>query len=171
MRKRWIHAAAVLMAASLLLAACGGDDGGEAEGGGGGETAGDTPAATDEAAYTAVDFGFQGPETLTAGNLSLTLKNDGKEPHMMVFVRLTQGKTIDDVMTFIKEQGIQGPPPPWAKQVKGGINGVGPGKSKTAKVDFSQPGDYAALCFVTSKKNDNKAHAELGMVLPITVEA
>jgi hypothetical protein len=26
------------------------------------------------------------------------------------------------------------------------------------------------MCFITSKKNDNKAHAELGMILPITVE-
>jgi hypothetical protein len=174
MHKRLLQLVALLMAAMMLLAACGGgDDGGGSEAGGGQET-GDAPEGGVEpggtATYTGVDFGFQGPETLPAGEVTLELKNDGKEPHMMAFIELLQGKTIEDVNAYIEKQGLRGPPPPWAKQVKGGVQIAKPGKTGSGKVELT-PGNYLAMCFVTSKANNNKSHAELGMMLPVTVEA
>jgi hypothetical protein len=178
MSKKMLQFIALLMAAMILLAACGGDDDGDSETGGGGEeTTEDASSPEDEGddaggdtvSYTAVDYGFQGPETLPAGEVTLELENEGKEPHMMAFVQLLQGKTIDDVNAFIEKNGLTGKPPSWAKNVKGGIGGVKPGETKTGKVEV-EAGSYVAMCFIPSKKNDGKAHAELGMVYPITVE-
>jgi hypothetical protein len=172
MNKRFLACVALMLSASMLFAACGGDDDGGGTQGGGGDTEETSPpgdgAAGGDNTYTAVDFGFQGPETLPAGKTKLTLKNEGKEPHMMIFIQLLQGKTIDDVMAFIEKNGVQGKPPPWAKQA-GGINPVKPGATKSGGANL-KPGSYVAMCFVTSKKNNNKSHAELGMVYPITVE-
>jgi hypothetical protein len=168
---------ALLMAAMMLLAACGGgDDEGDGGTDAGGQETEDTSspedggdAAGDTAAYTAIDFGYQGPESVPAGEVTIELANEGKEPHMMAFVELLEGKTIDDVNTYIKKEGIAGKPPSWVRQIKGGIAGVKPGATKTGKVEL-EAGEYAALCFIPSKKNDGKSHAELGMVYPITVE-
>jgi hypothetical protein len=176
MHKRLLQLVALLMAAMMLLAACGGgdDENGGTDAGGGDNAAEDSPeddaAAGDTATFTAVDFGFQGPETLPAGEVSLELENEGKEPHMMAFIELLQGKTIEDVNAFIEKNGLQGPPPPWAREVKGGVGVAKPGESKTGKAEL-KPGSYIAMCFVTSKKNDNQPHAALGMIYPITVEA
>ncbi len=173
MHKRFLTLVALLMAAVMLFAACGDDDGGDdTEAGGGDDTEQTSPpddgAATGDTTFTAVDFGFQGPETLPAGQVQLTLENEGKEPHMLALVQLLQGKTIDDVTAFIKKEGVSGKPPSWAKQA-GGIGVVKPGDSKDGGANL-KPGNYVAICFVTSKKNNNKSHAELGMVYPITVE-
>jgi hypothetical protein len=171
MNRRLLASVALMMTAVLLFAACGGDDDGGTQGGGGG---GEEPSAPDggtaggDTTFTAVDFGFQGPETLPPGQTKLTLKNEGKEPHMLALVQLLQGKTIDDVVAFIKKNGVGGKPPSWAKQA-GGIGVAKPGSSKSGGANL-KPGSYVAMCFVTSKKNNNKSHAELGMVYPITVQ-
>jgi hypothetical protein len=175
MHKRSFALVALLLSAALLTAACGGGDGGGGGGGGGGgqqQPPEDKPASG-PLTYTAVDFGFQGPETVATGAAEVTLKNDGKEPHQMIVVQLLQGKTVDDAIKFIKEQGISGPPPPWIKQIRppGIGKPVKPGGSGTGQIGFAKPGNYVALCFVPSKEDKKKSHAELGMVYPITVEA
>jgi hypothetical protein len=172
MHKRFLILVALLMTAVMLFAACGDDEGGgDTETGGGDDTEEPSPpddGAAGDTTFTAVDFGFQGPETLPAGKVKLTLENEGKEPHMLALIQLLQGKTIDDVTAFIKKQGVAGKPPSWAKQA-GGIGVAKPGESKAGGANL-KPGSYVAMCFVTSKKNDNKSHAELGMIYPITVE-
>ncbi len=171
MNKRFLALVALLMAALMLLGACGGDDeGGDTEAGGDEQTSPDDGGATEDATFTAIDFGFQGPETLPAGEqVEVTLENEGKEKHEMALIQLVQGKTIEDVMAFIENEGLEGPPPPWAKQT-GGIPPVDPGTTGSATIDL-KPGNYVAMCFAPSKKNNNKPHAALGMVYPFTVEA
>jgi hypothetical protein len=167
MNKRFLALVALMLSASMVFAACGGDDG-DGDQAGGGDTEETSPpedgAAGGETTFTAVDYGFQGPETLPAGQVKLTLKNEGKQPHMLQLIQLLQGKTIDDVTAFIEKQGVEGKPPSWAKQA-GGIGVAQPGKSKSGAANL-KPGNYVAMCFVETNK---KSHVELGMIYPITV--
>lgn len=164
----------MLIAALLLFAACGGDDNGSDAAGG--DT--DKKATEDKSdtgggdggglTFTAVDYGFQGPTTLPAGKAMITLENEGKEPHELVLVQLLQGKTIEDVKAFIKENGAEGKPPKWVK-FAAGVRPVKPGKTGTGGGDL-KPGNYIAVCFVPSKAKGGKPHVALGMIQPLTVE-
>ena len=87
---------------------------------------------------------------------------------MLIMVELLEGKTIDDVATFIEEEGVEGKPPTWAKNVKMETFAK-PGKSDTAKPVELTPGTYAMLCFIPDKES-KKTHAELGMIKELTVE-
>ena len=162
-----IKVLSIVVAALLLFGACGDDDGNEPAGGDAQkETEKDGgPAGGGAATYTAVDFAFKGPASLPAGKTKLTLKNTGKAPHMMILVELLQGKTIKDVMTYLKEQGAGGPPPKWVRDA-GEIRTVKPGQSASASIDL-KAGNYVALCFVETK---GKPHVAMGMVSPITVQ-
>ena len=157
------------IAGVLLLGACGG---------GGGDTdtaqegAEEAPATEEvpsgEISYFGTEFAFEGPDTIGAGETTFTLQNQGEEPHMLVMVELLDGKTIDDVNTFLEEQGSQGRPPKWAKQVK--VEAFAkPGKTASSKPVDLTAGTYALLCFVGDKET-KKSHAELGMTKELTVE-
>ena len=155
------------IAAALILVACGGGGSGGTDAGGGEETtAPEVPSG--DITYLATEFAFEGPDTIGAGETTFTLQNQGEQPHMIIMVELLQGKTIDDVHTYIKEHGIQGKPPKWAKEVK--VEAFAkPGKTDTAKPVDLTAGTYALLCFVPDKE-EKKTHAELGMAKQLTVE-
>jgi hypothetical protein len=125
-------------------------------------------AGDGSAVFTAVDFGFQGPDTLPAGKSKITLKNDGKELHMLALVQLLNGKTFEDAQAFIDKNGISGKPPSWAKNA-GGVKPVKPGDTGSAGVNL-EPGNYLMVCFINSKSHGNKPHALLGMFQPLTVQ-
>ncbi|MDQ3956567.1 MAG: hypothetical protein M3285_13565 [Actinomycetota bacterium] len=178
MHVRFLKLIALLAVALFAFAACG-DDSDSGDDAGGNDQAQEEPAESPEAeetpeeeggetTFTAVDYGFQGPDTLPAGEVQLTLENEGTEPHEMAIIRFEQGKTLEDALAFIKEQGVEGKPPPWAKFV-GGIRPVKPGESGQGGANL-EPGSYALLCFVESKANKGQPHVALGMAAPLTVE-
>ena len=163
----------LLLVALLAFGACG-DDNGDTEAGGGDQTTEATDGADDgdgaedgAVEITAVDFGFQMPSTVPAGKVTFSMENTGKEVHMLALAQLEQGKTIEDVQAYIEKEGLKGPPPPWAKQVKGGVKPTKPGETGKGTATFESGGYYVALCFIQSKANDNQPHAALGMIAPI----
>ena len=166
---KYLRFAALLLVASLFIGACGSDDEAEPKAGSSpkAEDTGGTDTGGGPATFTAVDFGFQGPTSLPASTTKVTLKNDGKEPHMLVFIQLLDGKDFDFAKSYIEKQGVGGKPPPWAKDA-GGVPPAKPGSTSTGQVKL-EPGEYVIACFVTSKK-EHKSHAELGMFQPLTVE-
>ena len=87
---------------------------------------------------------------------------------MIVLVELLEGKTIDDVTTYLQEHGAQGKPPSWVKDLHTSVV-VKPGEEGSTKPVDLTPGTYAILCFVTDTKT-HKPHALLGMTKEITVE-
>ncbi len=114
-------------------------------------------------AYIAKDYSYTGPDTLAAGWQKITLVNQGSELHEAQFIRLEDGKTVNDLVKAI--EGGQDLPT-WAK-FYGGPNAPLPGQSSTA-ITYLDPGNYAIICEVPDDA-DGKPHALHGMVKAIKV--
>jgi hypothetical protein len=110
------------------------------------------------------DFAFDMPETLPAGLLMVQVVNDGPETHEFNILRLEEGKTVQDVLSFL---GGAGGPPPFAPI--GGMNGLDIGLTGYAEINLA-PGRYVAICNIPSPKAEGHAHFTLGMVREFTVK-
>lgn len=166
MRKVSVVMVAVLLA--LLGGACGGDDDGDtttdATGTGTGSVSG-THAAEEPSRVTVktTDYRFDTPGTFKGGLVNLELDNTaGKESHEADMIRVDPGKTANDVVQAMRQEG---PPPPWA-HAAGGPGPVLPGKKATYTANLAA-GTYVLLCHVPSP--DGKNHIEKGMVSQVTV--
>jgi hypothetical protein len=183
MRRKGIFLVALLTALALVSAACGSDTGNET--GSGDErqsesaddesTSEETDAEeteTDEgtgegggATYAATEFAFKGPDVMPAGEVTLTMDNQGKQMHELALGELLEGKSLDDVHALLKK-GVPKKPPTWFREVGG--TGAAPGETGTIDAELI-PGTYIMLCFVPDKAT-KKPHAMLGMMKEVTVE-
>ena len=159
---------AAALGAAFVLAACGGGSPGPTAAGGGGEESTAPEVPSGNITVYGTEFAYEAPETIGAGETTFTLVNQGEQQHMIIMVELLDGKTLDDVNTYIEEQGVEGRPPKWAKEVK--MEAIAKaGKEDTAKPVELTPGTYAMLCFIPDKES-KKLHVELGMAKELTVE-
>jgi plastocyanin len=178
MRSKSLRTLVVALGVMLIFAACGSDsndgsqaaseDGQIAEG-----TTDDGQAAPEEEevasgdiTYTALEFGFDGPDTIAAGETTITLVNDGKQVHELALYALSDGKTFDDV-TALFENGPPQKQPKWARTV--GRTVAKPGKTSKPMTKDLAAGTYVLLCFVPDKES-KMPHAMLGMMKPVTVQ-
>lgn len=113
--------------------------------------------------FTMRDFSFEMPERLAAGRASYEVANAGPQPHELVVVKLGDGKSVADVMTWYRTPS--GPPP---FEAVGGINGLSAGQAGFMTLDL-QPGAYAAVCLVPDPAS-GQAHLHLGMVKAFAVQ-
>jgi hypothetical protein len=137
------------------------------------------------AAYTAHEFGIDGPATLPAGTKVITLTNNGAQEHEMIMVKVDDAhasETEEDIVNFVKTEKPNSPPPSWATIVGGVVPPIAHGKTGQAVFgDFSnpqkptinptgalEPGTYFFMCFVTDPTT-KMPHAALGMVKKVTV--
>jgi hypothetical protein len=109
-----------------------------------------------------LDFSFVLPTEIKTGPQVWKVSNDGQQPHEIALIKLAQGKTMADVQAFM--QAPTGAPP---FEDAGGLQGIDPGESAWLNLDL-QPGNYVALCHIPDPAS-GKAHEELGMVLPFSV--
>jgi hypothetical protein len=125
-----------------------------------------TPAPMTELAITldAVDFAFEGPSEAPAGLVTVTMTNNGAEPHHAQFVRLNDGVTME-AFDGALQSGDPNAIAPLATFV-GGPAVVGPGASSQVILRL-EAGQYVALCFVPSP--DGVPHLMKGMVFPFSV--
>jgi hypothetical protein len=124
------------------------------------------PVAREVAADVTVklsDYNFDVSAPLTPGSHVIQVENTGPQPHELVLVKLTPGKTVKDIEAWEKG-GEKGPPPVSAI---GGISPMMANDSGQFTVDLT-PGNYAFICFLPDTK-DGKAHLMHGMVKPIKV--
>ena len=112
---------------------------------------------------TLVDFAFKLPEMIKAGKRIWKFTNEGVQPHEMSIIKLGEGKTVQDALSFL-ESPVGTPP----LEMIGGIQALASGKTGWAVLDLS-PGYYAVLCFVPDPAS-GKTHIELGMVSVFTVK-
>jgi hypothetical protein len=114
----------------------------------------------------AKDFTFVTPASISAGQTTFRLVNDGKELHHLTILKLTQGKTFADFEAAMK--GPPGPPPEWIVAM-GGPNAAVPGKSVDATINLDA-GNYVLACFIPSP-GEEAPHAMKGMMKPLVVTA
>jgi len=179
MSRRMVLLMTALMSLALVSASCGessdpaeeeqaqsADDAGASEETDAEET--ETDESTGQGGggtYVATEFAFEGPDSLPAGDVTMTMDNQGKQMHELVLGELLEGKTMDDVHSLL----MKGPPknpPKWFRNVSG--TGAKPGESGTLEAELT-PGTYAMLCFVPDKAS-KKPHVVLGMMKEVTVE-
>jgi len=127
-------------------------------------TAGELP--TGDAELTLQDFAFVGLDSLSAGPHTVTVTNNGPQPHEAGVVKLADGVTVPDVIELLGAAEPASGPPPWTDV--GGIAGISPGSTATMDVDLPA-GDYAFVCFIPDPATGNP-HLMLGMIAPLTVE-
>lgn len=129
---------AVLALSGLcLLPACGGDDDSSSSGGG-------TPGAaavtfeTSEPAKGRV--AIEGPASIDAGLVDVTLENSGERTHDAQLVRVEGDRSALEVIDQVIDAEEGAPTPDWAHGA-GGVGSVGPGESGTA-TQVLEPGTY-----------------------------
>jgi uncharacterized cupredoxin-like copper-binding protein len=122
------------------------------------------PAGDSE--VTLQDFAFVGLSTLTPGQHTVTVSNEGPQPHEATFVKLNEGVTVQQVIEAFAATEPPSGPPPWTPA--GGIAGIAAGTTATMEVDV-QAGEYALICFIPDP-GSGKSHAALGMVGGVTVQ-
>ena len=164
----------VLLAALMalaLLGACGGGDDDAATDAGAEETseeAAETPAEEEAAAgtleFAGTEYAFSAPATATAGPTSVTLVNNGEEPHMMDLVPLAENAPSVEKLLKMPQKKAQsffaGQPIT--------IEPIKPGETSEPVEAELQPGRYGYVCFYSEK--GEKPHALLGMYGELTVE-
>jgi len=123
-----------------------------------------TAAKTNVVTIHAKDFAYTAPKTITAGQTTFRLINDGKEAHHITLIKLAPGKTLADLEKALK--GPPGPPPAWIT-LYGGPNAAIPGATIEATIDMDA-GNYVLACFIPSP-GETMPHMMKGMVAQLTV--
>lgn len=112
----------------------------------------------------ATEYSFQSPATVPGGLTTIRLVNQGHEVHMMGLVKLEDGKSIAELMTFLTKDK---PQPAWAVDL-GGPNAITPGDTSNSTVVLA-PGHYLLICWIPSA--DGLIHFMKGMQQPLEVTA
>jgi hypothetical protein len=165
----------MLLALSLVMvlgvAACGEDDDDSGDASADPTTAAseepsDEPTEAEgpqEVTIVATEFHFDIPE-VSPGETEITLQNDGKQPHFLYLLELTDdAPPLKEALKLPEKEAdkfIAGKPEE-SKVVE-------PGETTTLTVDL-QPGRYAALCFIDDPKSKTP-HAFLGMAEEFNIE-
>lgn len=123
-------------------------------------------AAANVVHVKAKDFSFDAPDTIPAGLTTLHLMNEGKEVHQAQLIKLTDGKTYNDMVAAMKAMKPNTPPPTWIVPF-GGPNAAAPGGTAAATSTL-EPGNYALVCFIPS--SDGVPHAMKGMTRSLVVK-
>ena len=143
----------ILPASFLLLAACAKKD-----------APPPAPPAPQEVTFTATNFAFTGPDSIAPGVTSIRLVNQGTQDHHMILGKLAEGKTMQDLMTFLQANPAAAPDfLTW----HGSAGGIGPQGTNTAVADLA-PGRYVAICFLPDPA-DGRMHAVKGMIKEVVV--
>jgi hypothetical protein len=115
-----------------------------------------------DAAFTAQDLTFVGPERIPSGWVRLVLHNAGAEYYHLQLVQLADDKTVDDLAAALSASLV---PPEWAA-MRGGPNAVDPGASAAA-ILYLEPGQYALVDTVPDRQG--VPHIVNGMIRGLTV--
>ncbi len=127
------------------------------------------------AADTSIDLGdfyFGGLHDAMAGQQLWEVTNSGKQPHMLVLLKVPDGTTGDQVMATIMSEGGATPaanviPESDVQALSTGVLLLSSGQTMWLPVDLD-PGTYVALCFVTDP-NTGQPHVMEGMYSLFTI--
>lgn len=138
-----LFASVILLLGALAVAACASPTG---------------AAKPAEITVVAKDFTYELPAQMPAGLTTITLKNEGTEPHHAQFARVNDDVSDEQIMAALQ----QGPDAALALvTLPGGPAVIPPGQSTQVTIDLT-PGRYLVLCFVPG--HDGVPHAAKGMI-------
>ncbi len=120
----------------------------------------EAPAAT----IDATEYSFKA-SGLKAGKSEVLFDNKGGQPHFVVGLPINEGKSIEDVQTFLKEE--KGKPP--FSEAGGFDTAVSEGGGKQVVNLNLKKGKYALVCFIPDRQG-GPPHVAKGMVSEATVE-
>jgi len=127
-----------------------------------------TAAGSAEAAtldLTAADFSYDsgGVTEVPAGNVVVTLSNEGEVEHQATIVSFKDGKSIADLQAMGEDLSQLDE----TVDTYGGPNGAAPGASVVTTVNLAA-GSYIVMCFIPDQ-TDGQPHAAKGQVMPLEV--
>jgi uncharacterized cupredoxin-like copper-binding protein len=128
------------------------------------EVVAEAEAASIELTGTEYAYQADGALSVPAGQVSVTLTNDGAEEHQATIVRFKDGKGLADLASVSETD-----PGALATVIDtfGGPNAVAPGGDTNTTTQTLEPGDYVFMCFIPAP--DGQPHAAKGMAAPFTV--
>jgi len=125
-------------------------------------------AATDEQAKPEHSFEITG---LKVGKNRLRLVDEGEEVHHAIMFPISQGKTIEDVETFLTTEGQPSGPPPIDFTGGAGTAAIDGDTEQVTDLVLRKAGKYAVICFLTNKDGkDPKPHLASGMLTEVEVQ-
>ncbi len=125
-----------------------------------------TDSGIQEVVVKTRDYQFDAPDVIWSGPTHIRLLNEGPDFHHLWLVRLLEGKTVHDLMTYMAEGDK--PLPAWAVD-EGGPNTPGRPGEETSTYMNLKPGSYAMICVIPAA-TDGKIHLQHGMVRALTVK-
>ena len=120
----------------------------------------EAPAAT----IDATEYSFKA-SGLKAGKSDVLFDNKGGQPHFVVGLPINEGKSIDDVKSFFKEEKGK---PPFTEQGSFDTAVSEGGLKQVVNLDLKK-GRYALVCFIPDRQGGTP-HVAKGMVSEATVE-
>jgi hypothetical protein len=118
----------------------------------------------------AVEYGFKAMASVPGGQMTIQIRNLGREPHYAHLFHLNDGVTTERYMSAL-QQDLKARDSAASDALATQMGGPGtaiPG-STVAVIQDLRPGQYVIGCFVANDKG--VPHAALGMVLPLMVTA
>jgi hypothetical protein len=114
--------------------------------------------------FVATEYQYEGPASIPAGLTEVQLVNKGQSSHGLVIVGLDEGRTTQDIVDILDDEG---PIPSWVT-FSGGVGGIPAGTSASVVHDLT-PGQYAVFSFETG--DDGIPDAAKGMIQDLEVSA
>lgn len=129
--------------------------------GAGGSPAAAQASSANEVTVTAVDYGFQAPDTLPPGPTLFRLANEGTVRHEVVLVRLREGKSADEFAERLRDPAADD------GELVRGVDGIllaDPDEEAGSRLLRNLvPGATYALVCTLKDDPDAQPHYELGM--------
>ena len=126
-------------------------------------------SGTEEVTVVGTDYAFDAPTELSAGETTITFRNDGAVDHEMVLVRLREAGTFDDAIAALQAGGDPDALFEQFFEANGAVVFATPGTTGGSRlaVDLTE-GEYAIFCFFQDAP-DAPPHVELGMLANFNV--
>jgi hypothetical protein len=122
-------------------------------------------AAPQVVAITTNDFAFSSPDTIAPGFTTFRVTNEGSQDHHVILGRLEQGKSLQDLMAYMKENPTAEPPfLTW----RGAAGALAAGQTTEGATVDLPAGNYVLMCFLIDPA-DKMPHLLKGMMREIVV--
>ena len=129
--------------------------------------ASDDELSDTDATVRTIDYGFEVEGELQVGENEITFENAGAQPHHVIAQPIAEGKTLEDVRTYLRTEEGQ---PPLEESVLAETTVLDGGGSQVVTLDLKQAGAYAMLCFISDRQGGPPHSIGEGMLAEVEVK-